>query len=259
MSRNRDDDRSWLQSNLDTNPFDRNDITVQFWGVYKGLRSYQGIVGNTVTIPEVDVSILERQYKSPEPQESAFGSAVPRHHTISYDDVPTYADAATAEGAVVGAVHAWSAANGNMDFVIVESDADVNIQWARYMPGPALGWHSALVANDGARQMHSITIRLGIDDCHSVYQPFTRETLQYAIAHELGHYLGLRHTDDENHLMYSGELFNVDSAQVYDNRNLGIPRMDRSEVMTLAGMKNPVRDRLYSGKILSSCQCSAKN
>ena len=100
-----------------------------------------------------------------------------------------------------------------------------------------LGLHRAMVTDDGTRERHSITVRLGIDDCHSKYQLFTHEALRYTIAHELGHYLGLRHIDDKNHLMYSEELFNVDSAQVYDNRNLGIPHVEQPEIMTLAGME----------------------
>ena len=121
-------------------------------------------------------------------------------------------------------------ANPSVDFTLAESDADVNISWTRYMPGPALGLHSASVTDDGTRERHSITVRLGIDDCHSEYQPFTHGTLQYIIAHETGHYLGLRHIDDESHLMYSGEFFNVDSARVYDDLNLGIPYLERPEI-----------------------------
>ena len=61
--------------------------------------------------------------------------------------------------------------------------------------------------------------------------------LQYIIAHEIGHYLGLRHIDDKNHLMYSGEFYNVDSVDVYDNLSLGIPSLKRPDVATIEGVE----------------------
>ena len=64
---------------------------------------------------------------------------------MSYDDVPAYADEPTVERAVSDATRVWDMANTGVDFTIVESDADVNIRWARYMPGSALGLHSAIV------------------------------------------------------------------------------------------------------------------
>ena len=43
--------------------------------------------------------------------------------------------------------------------------------------------------------------------------------------------------DDKTHLMYSGEFFDVDSIRVYDDRNLGIPHVERPEISTVAGVK----------------------
>ena len=244
-----DEDRMWLGANIGmVNPFDdENAETVSFFGILKGLREYETLVGNIITIPEIDVLILERiQYTStnntgrvdPEPQELLTTSEpASNQHTVSYDDVPVYADEPTVERAISDATRVWDMANTGVDFTIVESDADVNIRWARYMPGSALGLHSAIVTDDGNRERHSITVRLGIDDCHSTYQPFTHKTIQYTVAHEIGHYLGLRHVDDKMHLMYSGEFFDVDSIRVYDDRNLGIPHVERPEISTVAGVK----------------------
>ena len=223
--------------------------TIEFWGISKGLAEYNTILDQKVTIPEVDVIILERHAQGalseldttrvdPEPQELLTTSEpASNQHTVSYDDVPVYADEPTVERAVSDATRVWDMANTGVDFTIVESDADVNIRWARYMPGSALGLHSAIVTDDGNRERHSITVRLGIDDCHSTYQPFTHKTIQYTVAHEIGHYLGLRHVDDKTHLMYSGEFFDVDSIRVYDDRNLGIPHIERPEISTVAGVK----------------------
>ena len=244
-----DEDRMWIDENTGmVNPFDDEDKeTVLFFGILKGLREYESLVGNTITIPEIDILILERtQYTStnsagpvdPEPQESlTLSEHTSNLHTVSYDDIPVYVDKPTVERAISDATRVWDMANADVDFTIVESDADVNIQWVRYMPGSTLGLHRASVTDDGIRERHAITVRLGIDDCHSVYQPFTHAALQYTIAHEIGHYLGLRHVDDKTHLMYSGEFFDVDSIRVYDDRNLVIPHVERPEIATVAGIE----------------------
>ena len=136
---------------------------------------------------------------------------------------------------MIDAVSTWDEANGSIDFTIVESDADVNVSWNRFMPASRLGLYSAQVSDAGDRERHSISIRLGIDDCHSEYRPFAHDALKYVIAHEMGHYLGLRHVDDKNHLMHSGELFDVDPARVYDEGGLYVPTVAKPVEMTIKG------------------------
>ena len=235
-----DEEKAWLDKlENKINPF-KDLETITFWGISRGLANYSTVFGQTVTLPEVDAILIERHAPSKldgdtEPQVTASGQPA-ASHAVSFSGIPAYVDEAIAERAAFDAVWEWNTANPNVDFTIVKSDADVNISWARYMFGSALGLHSANVLDDGTRERHSITVRLGIDDCHSDYRQFAHETLQYTIAHELGHYLGLRHVDDKSHLMYSGALFNVDSAQVYDDLNLGIPHLERPGIATVAGI-----------------------
>lgn len=239
-----DAEKEWLdKAENELRPFQTDGVeTVTFWGVSRGITEYNTVFGQKISIPAVDAILIERHHlEQPsahaEPQGTSAASQPGVVHAVAFSDIPEYVDRPIVELAVIDAVQKWDAVNPGMDFVVAKSDADVNIKWARYLPGPGLGLHQATVADDGTRKGHTITVRLGIDDCSSEYRPFSHGTLQYIIAHEIGHYLGLRHIDDKNHLMYSGELFNVDAARVYDDLNLGIPRLERPDVATAAGLE----------------------
>ena len=175
--------------------------------------------------------------------------------------MPEYVDESVVERAAIDAVREWDMANPDIDFTMVESDADVNINWVRYLPGGILGQHRAVVVDDGSREGHSITVRLGIDDCTSTYQMFTHDAIQHTIAHEIGHYLGLRHIDDESHLMYSSEFFDVDSTRVYDNLNIGIPHLKLPKIATVAGVETQLDIDLFNAELeyLSSQRQELKN
>ena len=112
-------------------------------------------------------------------------------------------------------------------FELPDSDPDVMIGWARWFPPPALGQYS----------QGSITILVGIEDCNSEYRPFSKESLTHTIAHEMGHHLGLRHIDLESHLMHSSELFNVDSADNFDDMGYDMPVLENPEPRTAAGVE----------------------
>ncbi len=57
-----DEDVEWMKQLEKTHdPFTQDPPMVQVWGLSKGLKDYEGIFGTTITVPEVDVYILERQ------------------------------------------------------------------------------------------------------------------------------------------------------------------------------------------------------
>ena len=238
-----DEEKEWLaKTENELRPGQTDGLqTVTFWGISTGITEYDTVFGQKLSIPSVDAIIIERHEQArvdPEPQgEPAATPQSGASHTVSFSDIPAYVDESLVERAVIDAVREWDMINPDVEFTIVESDADVNLSWARYMPGASLGLHRASVTDEGNRERHSITVRLGIDDCHSDYQQFGHGTIQYIIVHEMGHYLGLRHVDDKSHLMHSGDLFNVDSADVYDDLGLGIPHLERPEIATVAGLE----------------------
>ena len=53
----------------------------------------------------------------------------------------------------------------------------------------------------------------------------------------MGHHLGLRHIDLESHLMHSSELFNVDSADNFDDMGYDMPVLENPEPRTAAGVE----------------------
>lgn len=156
-------------------------------------------------------------------------------HTVYYRDIPDYADGQTVQAALYGAIQEWEEANPGVGFELVDHGADLDLYWVRWMPGSQLGQYVARTTADYESTMHRINIRLGSDDCHSEYQQYSLESLRHTITHEIGHYLGLRHIDDETHLMYSDELFNVDSASVYDDQGYNIPELAKPTVISDKG------------------------
>ncbi len=58
---NTDKERQWVEELEKTlNPFSQDPDSVKIWGIFTGLREHDTIFGNTMTIPEVDVYILEK-------------------------------------------------------------------------------------------------------------------------------------------------------------------------------------------------------
>lgn len=158
-------------------------------------------------------------------------------HTVSYADIPSYADPNLAVPALEQALHVWESSNAFLGFETVESGADLHIEWRRWMPAGGLGLHTVFDVESDSAGNHVIAVRLGNDDCHSDYLPYSTASLRHTLAHEIGHYLGLRHVDDKGHLMYSGELFDVDAASVYDDRGYDVPSVDKPTVRTQHGQE----------------------
>ena len=100
------------------------------------------------------------------------------YHAISYEDVSRYGDTPMADLAVIDAVTMWNDANESVNFIIVESysDSDVNITWERRLHDNILGLHRAPLNDDGRQDARSIRVRIGIDDCNYDYQLFSHDT-----------------------------------------------------------------------------------
>ena len=198
---------------------------VNVWGTFTGLREYNVVIDKFL-VPESDVLILELL-------SSGTGHAVQNDvkplHSISYDEMPDYVDPVAVIAALEGAINTWEEHNPSIDFHVVDGpDIDLNIGWKHWMGGGNLGLYTAynVTLDDQVVTRHNIDIRLGEDDCTSEYRQYSHDALKRTIAHEIGHYLGLRHIDDPTHLMHSDSLFDDrDGIFTYDDRGYDIPKI----------------------------------
>ena len=56
-----DEERQWVAGiEKKHDPFGQDPDTVRIWGMFTGLRDYDTIIGTALTVPEVDVYLLER-------------------------------------------------------------------------------------------------------------------------------------------------------------------------------------------------------
>ena len=225
--------------------------TLILGSVFFGMFIALVLVGSTIpdvsttdsTISDVDVDNINStnsthydQVESTNPTILPISKVLePQVHKISYDTIPEYVDSEIVITAIDNAIQFWESDNPHLDLQLVDSDSDLELTWSKWMPSSTLGVYRTFnsTINGMTISNHEITIRMGNDDCHSDYQPYNVESLTHTIAHELGHYLGLRHIDARGHLMYSGELFDVDSILVYDDQGYTIPKISKPTVRTL--------------------------
>ena len=130
--------------------------------------------------------------------------------TVSYDKIPSYADPNIVRNAINHASQKWTSHNPEITIEMVESYGDVHIEWKKTM----FGQHTGQITGG------LMEIELGTFDCRNVWSHYSMNTLSDTIAHEIGHYLGLEHHIDPNHLMWGQDEF---TQLNFDNLGYNIP------------------------------------
>ena len=172
-------------------------------------------------------------------------------HVIGTATIPDSGDSNIIEISVANALKTWNEATGNTVYKdsgsVKYANSNITIKWdGSEKHQPRDGSRSNDLAKgtigryvDKGQYSSYIVVKLGTNDCRSNYQHFNHQTLQYIIAHEIGHYLGLiGHTNERNHLMSSGVVdYGTVTSELYDTKGFGIPQLAMPEIKTIAGDK----------------------
>jgi hypothetical protein len=133
--------------------------------------------------------------------------------TISYNEIPPYADSTSVRNSIQDAANRWMETNRDVQIKLVEPYGDIHIDWKRmHELNFVYEYHEG-----------TMDIVLGSKDCNSPprWNQYSLETISDETAHQIGHYLGLRHSVNENHLMWSGEKGFTPTS--FDNLEYDIP------------------------------------
>lgn len=113
----------------------------------------------------------------------------------------------------------WEQKNPELNFIYDDKNPDIIFSWSLKGYQDHIGFASL-----NAYGFYQVQISLGDKNCRGYFIQFTDETIKNTMMHEIGHVLGLLHTSDEKHLMWSDDEF---VQEVFDEKGLVIPsRLD---------------------------------
>ena len=137
----------------------------------------------------------------------------------SIQAIPNLPDEQIPLNALHKALGAWKSLNPNLDFV--ESDnPSIEIRWQVYASETHSGLATCNSTLFGILNHCVLDISVGNEDCNGNYVQNDENMVSNIIMHEIGHAIGLGHSADKTHLMYSDESSIVD----FDSQGFVVPK-----------------------------------
>ena len=136
----------------------------------------------------------------------------------SFEDVPDVPDKQIPIDALKKAIDTWEKSNPNLEF-IESKNPNIEIKWQKYASSTHTGLATCNTVLFGILSHCVLDISIGAEDCNSNFVQNDENMVVNILMHEIGHAMGLGHTSEKNHLMYSTESPEID----YDAQGYFIP------------------------------------
>ncbi|HEY4681532.1 MAG TPA: matrixin family metalloprotease [Nitrosarchaeum sp.] len=162
----------------------------------------------------------------------------------SIQAIPNLPDKQIPLDALHKAFDAWKSLNPRLDFV-ESDDPDIEIRWQVYASETHSGLATCNSALFGILNHCVLDISVGDEDCSGNYVQNDENMVSNIIMHEIGHALGLGHSVDKNHLMYSDESTTVN----FDSQGFIVPQKFKELYVgqkSLLDQDSEIRDQIES-------------
>jgi len=140
----------------------------------------------------------------------------------SFEDAPSLPDKQIPINALKKAIQTWEAINPNLEFIQSEN-SNIEIRWQVYSSATHTGLATCSTVLFGILSHCVLDISVGADDCNGNFIQDDENMVANILMHEIGHTLGLVHTTETGHLMFSTQSPQID----FDTKGYVIP--DRFE------------------------------
>jgi len=132
---------------------------------------------------------------------------ISKEHQIiyySFEDVPIVPDEQIPINALKKAIGSWEKSNPNLEF-IQSNNSNIKIKWQKYASSTHTGLATCNTVLFGILSHCALEISIGAEDCNFNFAQNDENMVTNILMHEISYALGLGHTSEENHLMYSTE------------------------------------------------------
>jgi predicted Zn-dependent protease len=136
----------------------------------------------------------------------------------SFENVPDVPDKQIPIDALKKAISTWEKYNPNLEF-IESKNSNIEIKWQKYASSTHTGLATCNTVLFGILSHCVLDISIGAEDCNSNFVQNDENMVVNILMHEIGHAMGLGHTSEKNHLMYSTESLEIN----YDAQGYSIP------------------------------------